>query len=226
MSTINAPIVVQNTYITSQELVGSLVDLLSKPLAIDEVCDRVAFKADLTPEVVELLAFDDYDALGEYLQAEQLERDANALRKLMTHDVRREILTMHTPVKPSATYLPTSEKFQQRYIEVPGMVLPEYFQWRIKTIFAHVLKREDVHSFLAYHSLVSSTPGVYFFVEFDSSYESLMSGFTSPEYQEIIRQADQFIVGGNVNLSTKGFERIYVSAALLEPLAETMQAEA
>jgi hypothetical protein len=176
--------------------------------------------------VVELIAFADYDALSDYLQAEQLEQDTNALRKLMTHDVRREILTMHTPVKPSATYLPTSEKFQQRYIEVPGMVLPEYFQWRIKTIFAHVLKRDDVHSFLAYHSLVSSTPGVYFFVEFDSSYESLMTGFTSPEYQEIIRQADQFIVGGNVNLSTKGFERIYVSAALLEPLTETMQAEA
>lgn len=216
MRTTSAPFVLKNTYITDRKNINELRRLIAGPMAIDRVIDRVAYISDTDEEIVEIVGFDSVVPLSLFLEGEKLNKDSRQIRELMTQDIRREILKIHTTVKGAEFQIPTAENLQIRFIEVPGVVLDEYFEWRKKTIFKHVEGREDVGSFLAYHSLVSSNPGVTFLVEYTGSYENLMEGFTSPQYREIVRQADRFIVGGNVNLSTKGYKRIF-SAEKYQP---------
>lgn len=223
----NAKYIMQNTYLTTPDRIDKLASILSGVLNIDAAprLQRAVYLLNKGCQIVELVGFSSLDELTALLNAEGLQEDEARLREHMSNDVRREVLKLHTPVKPSQTLIPSTENLQIRYIEVPGCVLPEYFQWRTRTIFSHVLKREDVLSFLAYHSCLSSTPGVTFYVEYEGDYDDLMRGFATPEYKEIIRQADKFIVGGNVNLATNGYHRIYASSSLLSSQLADMEAE-
>lgn len=67
----------------------------------------------------------------------------------------------------------------------------------------------EVETFLAYHSLISSEPGVMFVSGFSGSLAAYSAVFGSPAYQDIVRQAgNRFITGGERGLYTKLYQDI------------------
>ncbi len=123
-------------------------------------------------------------------------------------DWRQQVIKHVETVKPIKGKLPDSPKLQLRYIEVPLSVKGSYLNWREKTIFDVVRQAEPVNSFLAYHTLFSTQPGVMFLSGFSGDSDNYMSEvFLTPRYQQIAKEAgEQFVVGGEGGLST----RIYV----------------
>ncbi len=124
-------------------------------------------------------------------------------------DWRQQIIKHVETVKSIKGKLPDSPKLQLRYIEVPLSVKGSYLTWREKTIFDVVRQAEPIDSFLAYHTLFSTQPGVMFLSGFSGNSDSYMSEvFLTPRYQQIAKEAgEQFVVGGEGGLST----RIYIA---------------
>jgi hypothetical protein len=124
-------------------------------------------------------------------------------RAHLLSDVRRSIIGFVESVRPRASAVPTARGLQVRYIEVPPLVIEEYLSWRERTIFAHVRTRDDIRSFEAYQSVVSTQPGVYFLSEFECEKKDYLERFAAPEYRAIVEQAGRrYICGGEASLST------------------------
>ncbi|RBM14133.1 hypothetical protein [Streptomyces sp. PT12] len=123
-------------------------------------------------------------------------------------DFRRQLLEFVEAPKDTAEPVPTTRYLQLRHIEVKPREYADYRAWRENTIFDVVRGAAEVTAFLAYHSLVSSEPGVMFVSGFDVAPEEYQAVFTSPRYQEIVQQAgDRFIVGGESGLYTRLYQR-------------------
>ncbi|GHE31387.1 hypothetical protein CP980_10925 [Streptomyces vinaceus] len=123
-------------------------------------------------------------------------------------DFRRHLLEFVEAPKDTADPLPQTPYVQLRYIEVKPREYAAYREWRENTIFDVVRRAEEVQTFLAYHSLISSQPGVMFVSGFEVEPAAYQAVFTSPEYQEIVRQAgDRYIVGGESGLYTRVYKR-------------------
>ncbi len=128
------------------------------------------------------------------------------LNKYLNSDYKRQVLALKEIVKPQRMSLPDYQYLQLRNIEVPLHRLEEYHTWREQTIFKYVKTQPGVESFVAYHSVISTNPGVLFLSGFSGDIEQYLSQFTKPEYQEIIKQAgDRFIRG---TLNSKLYKKI------------------
>lgn len=112
-----------------------------------------------------------------------------ALSPLLVGDVRRQVLEFVEAPKPAADELPDTPYLQLRHVEVKPPVHEEYLAWRKGTIFAEVRKSEKIETFLAYHSLLSTEPGVMFVAGFSCEPEEYLPTFASDRYAEIARQA-------------------------------------
>ncbi|MDF2690771.1 MAG: hypothetical protein K0S29_626 [Gammaproteobacteria bacterium] len=127
----------------------------------------------------------------------------NEINPLLMSDWRRQVLELKETVKAQNQPLPNTASIQLRYIEVPLRVYEDYLSWRRQTIFEHVKKEADIKSFCAYHSLLSTQPGVMFISGFDCDEQQYLSGFSKASYQEIVKQAGQkYIAGGERGLYT------------------------
>lgn len=124
----------------------------------------------------------------------------------LSGDVNREILVYVEAAKASENFTPKTKYVQLRHIEVKPSLMQEYLNWRQDTIFQVVKESPEVEEFTAYHSLVSTTPGVMFVSGFSEDPEKYQAVFTSPRYQDIVKQAGQkFICGGADGLYTKTY---------------------
>lgn len=124
-------------------------------------------------------------------------------------DFRRQLLEFIEAPKDTADLLPTTPHIQMRHVEVRPSAHKDYLAWRDRTIFEVVRNAEEVDLFLAYHSAISSEPGVMFVSGFSCELDAYTAVFTSPAYQDIVRQAgDQFITGGERGLYTKIYRQI------------------
>lgn len=124
-------------------------------------------------------------------------------------DFSRELLHYVEAPKDTEQDLPGTRYVQMRHVEVRPDQYKAYRAWREATIFDVVRGHEHADVFLAYHSVLSSAPGVMFIAGFDGPVEQYNTAFTSPRYQEIVRQAgDRYITGGERGLYTKFYERV------------------
>jgi len=132
------------------------------------------------------------------------------LSPLLSSDIRQQVFQLEDTVKAIDTALPTTEKLQLRYIEVPLSVKDAYLNWREDTIFEVVRSASQIDCFLAYRTLFSTQPGVMFFSGFNGDSSQYMADiFLTPKYQQIVQEAgDQYITGGADGLYT----RIFVAA--------------
>ncbi|WP_330167541.1 hypothetical protein [Bartonella grahamii] len=151
-------------------------------------------------------------ALSSLKQIESLpgiwELELKLLGEDLVNDFRRQLLTYVESVKVLKQSLPSTPYLQLRHIEVPPSRFTSYRQWRDKTIFDVVRKASEVEEFIAYHSIISTEPGVMFLSGFSVDPEIYKSLFSSPRYQEIIKKAgDNFITGGEGGLYTKIYKR-------------------
>ncbi|MFI1863984.1 hypothetical protein [Streptomyces jumonjinensis] len=126
----------------------------------------------------------------------------------LVSDFRRQLLEFVEAPKDVADPLPRTPYVQLRHIEVKPREYAAYREWRESTIFDVVRRAEQVKAFLAYHSLLSTEPGVMFVSGFACEPAEYQSVFTSPEYQRIVQQAgDRYIVGGESGLYTRVYKR-------------------
>ena len=135
--------------------------------------------------------------------------DTKEFDKNLASDIQRQVLRLKNIVKPQESILPESKYLQLRHIEVPLHILEEYHMWRDQTIFSHVVKQSEIESFLAYHSIISTEPGVMFLSGFSCKIDDYLSGFKKPEYIDIVKQAgEKYIFGGQAGLYTKIYKRL------------------
>ncbi|MFJ8209822.1 hypothetical protein [Streptomyces sp. NPDC096033] len=126
----------------------------------------------------------------------------------LVSDFRRQLLEFVEAPKDTADPLPRTRYIQLRYIQVKPTEYTAYREWRENTIFDVVRRAGQVTTFLAYHTLLSTQPGVMFVSGFDCEPQEYQKVFTSAEYQDIVQQAgDRFIVGGESGLYTRVYRR-------------------
>ncbi len=139
---------------------------------------------------------------------QQLDADLASLTPHLTQDVRRELLRFVESPKPCVEPLPRTDFLQLRHIEVPPHRIPAYREWREATIFDVVRSSPPVEVFLAYHSLVSTQPGVMFLSGYSCPAAEYDAVFSSERYRDIVQQAgDAYIAGGAEGLYTKTYAR-------------------
>jgi len=142
------------------------------------------------------------------------ERFADVARdfaQYLSGDIRREILDFVEAPKSCAGPLPETPYLQLRHVEVKPEEYFAYRSWRDETIFDVVRTAPEVEVFLAYHSLISTQPGVMFLSGFSVDPETYGAVFASERYRDIVQQAgDQYITGGTAGLYTK----VYANTAL------------
>lgn len=124
-------------------------------------------------------------------------------------DVRRQLLEFVEAPKPTDTAVPRTPYVQLRHVEVIPRVYDNYRDWRERTIFDVVRNASEIDVFLAYHSLVSTEPGVMFLSGFSCDPDEYAAVFASEQYREIVRQAGtRYITGGERGLYTKTYARV------------------
>jgi hypothetical protein len=130
-----------------------------------------------------------------------------ALAPLLTGDVRRQVLRFVAAPRPTEGPLPDSRYVQLRHVEIKPPVLEEYLAWREGTIFDVVRGSDRIEGFLAYHSLLSTEPGVMFVSGFSCEPEEYLPAFASERYGEIARYAHSRFVTED-GLYTRIYERV------------------
>jgi len=144
-----------------------------------------------------------------HLQSPAMKEKEERVAAFLLSDWNRQLIETVETVKSSEVALQNSGYLQLRYIEVPRKVYGEYARWRKETIFKHVKNQEQIESFHAYHTLLSTEPGVMFLSAFSCPEEEYVKCFNNPHYLSIVREAgDRFISGGEKGLYTKIYKRV------------------
>ncbi|AKG44206.1 hypothetical protein SXIM_28220 [Streptomyces xiamenensis] len=152
--------------------------------------------------LVELTPLTGTDDIAEHADAHRAAADA--LAPLLAGDFRRQVVAFVEAPKDTDDPLPATPYLQLRHVEVKPPVYDGYRAWRERTIFEVVREHAEVEVFLAYHSLLSTEPGVLFVSGFSVEPDTYQAVFTSPAYQEIVRQA------GDTYITDRGlYTRIY-----------------
>jgi hypothetical protein len=172
-----------------------------------EAGSSALFRGTGDASVLELTALSVHDPHGDERGYWAALRES--LAPAMVADVRRQILEFVEAPKSTDALLPQTPYVQLRHVEVRPPVYDRYRHWRERTIFSVVRQAPEVDMFLAYHSLISTEPGVLFVSGFTCEPAKYLAVFESPEYQEIVRQAgNEYITGGERGLYTKVYARL------------------
>ncbi|MGP4110482.1 hypothetical protein ACTWP5_06140 [Streptomyces sp. 4N509B] len=131
-------------------------------------------------------------------------RLASTLAPLLAGDFRRQVVEFVEAPKDTDEPLPPTPYIQLRHVEVRPPVHDAYREWRERTIFEVVRGADEIEVFLAYHSLLSTEPGVLFVSGFSVDPAAYQAVFATPTYQDIVRQA------GDTYITDRGlYTRIY-----------------
>lgn len=157
--------------------------------------------------VLQLIALDELDSVSSFHATWR--EEWQALAPDAASDFNRQVFEFVEAPKDCAEPLPRTPWLQLRHVEVPPAVHADYRAWRDRTIFDVVRHAPEVETFLAYHSVISSEPGVMFFSGFSCELEAYQSVFQSERYVDIVRQAgSRFITGGDRGLYTRFYRRM------------------
>jgi hypothetical protein len=170
---------------------------------------HATFTAVDTDTVLELTALDKLSQLDEILAARvAMEK---SVQHLLACDWRHEVREHIEDVVPGKNCLSDSAMIELRTIEVKPTAYKEYRQWRQRTIYEAVKDREEIDDFRAYHSVLSTEPGVLFLVGFSCDPDKYRLVYDNDRYRAILREAgDRYIVQGLGGLQTTMFRRVAV----------------
>lgn len=157
----------------------------------------------------ELLVLKVYDGLNPLvLDSAQMSEQVAALANYLVSDVQRELLAyIEAPIISKKTKY-DAVKLQLRHVEVKPEKMDAYRQWREQTIFNVIRENADLFAhFDAYHSLISTQPGVLFLSGFSCAEAVYQEVFNSVRYQGIVQQAgEEYIVGGGRGLYAQTYD--------------------
>jgi hypothetical protein len=183
------------------------VEAWSEHLLASPGKDRVLYRCLEADTLLELRVLDGLDAID----AAEVDFDLlwSAVGPYAAGDFRRQVVRFVEAPKEPGTDLPQAPYVQLRYVEVKPPAYEAYRAWREETIFAVVRESDEVESFSAYHTVVSTQPGVLFVSGFSVPVEEYLAPFTNERYKEIVAQAgDRYITGGPGGLYTRCYERV------------------
>ena len=196
-----ANIILINEFTPLEGKVEDSIHLLQK---IKNNVPSCIYLSENEKSILNINSFGSLSELDEISQLNLKELNAN-----LASDFKCQILSLKKVVKPQNSILPESKYLQLRHIEVPLHVLNDYHEWRESTIFKHVIKQQEIESFLAYHSIISTEPGVMFLSGFSCEINNYLDGFKQPSYIDIVKQAgEKYIYGGQSGLYTKIYKRL------------------
>jgi hypothetical protein len=186
------------------EVLASKWASLPKP---ELVTQREVYIAQDGSTVLEVLALRDLNVV---MQLHGHWQDGwDMLGQHLASDFARQTLSFIEAPKDSQQAIPPTPYLQLRHVEVPPPAYEDYRAWRERTIFDVVRGAKEVDFFLAYHSVISTEPGVMFLSGFTCAMEDYSKVFSSARYQQIVREAGtQFITGGDKGLYTKIYRRV------------------
>jgi len=167
---------------------------------------RVLYRSTVDDNVLEITPIKELSDLGALNSVWQ--KLWESVSADLVSDFRRQLLEFVEAPKDVTDALPQTPYVQLRHIEVKPREYTAYREWRESTIFAVVRRADQVKAFLAYHSLLSTEPGVMFVSGFECEPAEYQKVFTSPEYEQIVQEAgDRYIVGGESGLYTRVYKR-------------------
>ena len=172
----------------------------------EPVAGRVLYRSTVDDNVLEITPIKELSDLGALNSVWQ--KLWESVSADLVSDFRRQLLEFVEAPKDVTDALPQTPYVQLRHIEVKPREYTAYREWRESTIFAVVRRADQVKAFLAYHSLLSTEPGVMFVSGFECEPAEYQKVFTSPEYEQIVQEAgDRYIVGGESGLYTRVYKR-------------------
>lgn len=166
----------------------------------------VLYKGLEKQELVLLYVVNTFEEIEKFVTSNEFREFVTQIAETTLSDIHQEVVALVKQIRPRDNLLPTTKYMQLRSIEVPLQGMGDYLDWREKTIFEFVKKNEKLDSFVVFHSLFSSSPGVLFITEFSGDPIEYRNSFLTPEYQKIIKEAGHDHIKGG--LYTLEYERV------------------
>lgn len=157
------------------------------------------FKGISKNTFVVLYVVQSFNEIQKIIESIEFDQFSKEIAPYMNSDFHQGVYGLVDVVLPRESFLPTTKYMQLRSIEVPLSGIDSYLQWRKDRIYKFVEKNDKVTSFLAFHSVLSTTPGVLFVTEYEGNPEEYRRSFLTPEYQQIIREAGHDHIRGGLN---------------------------
>lgn len=173
----------------------------------EELVQRVFYKSTDDEKILEIVALESLDITRSLLS--YFDMVMETVRDSLKSDFRRQLLSFVEAPKNTDKLVPSTQFLQLRHVEVLPSMYKAYRRWRDETIFDVVRNAEVVELFLAYHSTISTEPGVIFLSGFNGDVDAYMKVFNSERYKDIVQQAgNQYITGGEKGLYTRLYQLV------------------
>lgn len=202
----NAPFVVVTKWEVNSSDFDEQINNWNNSSAKKLLSNSVLYKGIEKQELVLLYAVNSFEEVERFVTSNEFQDFVNQIEETTLSDLHQEIVALVKQIRPRDNLLPTTRYMQLRSIEVPLQGMEDYLEWREKTIFEFVRENKKLDSFVVFHSLFSSTPGVLFITEFSGDPIEYRNSFLTPEYQKIIKEAGHDHIKGGLN--TFEYERV------------------
>ncbi|HFI0626220.1 TPA: hypothetical protein ACGO2E_001428 [Streptococcus suis] len=171
--------------------------------------NSVLYKGLTKNSLVVLYEVKDFSVIQQFVESNEFKQFLNDQSKYMQSDFHQSIVGLVEEVLERKQLIPKTKYMQLRSIEVPLSNIDFYLEWRRRRIFEFVKRNDKVTSFLAFHSVFSTVPGVLFVTEFEGNPDEYRASFLTDEYKQIIKEAGHdHIKSGEQGLQTFEYEKV------------------
>lgn len=171
--------------------------------------NSVLYKGLTKNSLVVLYEVTNFSVIQQFVESDEFKQFVKDQAKYMQSDFHQSIVGLVEDVIRRKQLIPKTKYMQLRSIEVPLSDIDSYLEWRKRRIFEFVKRNDKVTSFLAFHSVFSTVPGVLFVTEFEGNPDEYRASFLTDEYKQIIKEAGHdHIKSGEQGLQTFEYEKV------------------
>lgn len=171
--------------------------------------NSVLYKGLTKNSLVVLYEVTNFSVIQQFVESDEFKQFVKVQAKYMQSDFHQSIVGLVEDVIKRKQLIPKTKYMQLRSIEVPLSDIDSYLEWRKRRIFEFVKRNDKVTSFLAFHSVFSTVPGVLFVTEFEGNPDEYRASFLTDEYKQIIKEAGHdHIKSGEQGLQTFEYEKV------------------
>lgn len=168
--------------------------------------NSVLYKGLTKNSLVVLYEVTNFSVIQQFVESDEFKQFVKAQAKYMQSDFHQSIVGLVEDVIRRKQLIPKTKYMQLRSIEVPLSDIDSYLEWRKRRIFEFVKRNDKVTSFLAFHSVFSTVPGVLFVTEFEGNPDEYRASFLTDEYKQIA--GHDHIKSGEQGLQTFEYEKV------------------
>ena len=171
--------------------------------------NSVLYKGLTKNSLVVLYEVTNFSVIQQFVESDEFKQFVKAQAKYMQSDFHQSIVGLVEDVIRRKQLIPKTKYMQLRSIEVTLSDIDSDLEWRKRRIFEVVKRNDKVTSFLAFHSVFSTVPGVLFVTEFEGNPDEYRASFLTDEYKQIIKEAGHdHIKSGEQGLQTFEYEKV------------------